>query len=412
MKKLTMSRTQGIIHLLYHSITRLSKPMTLMLFALCSLPSAMHAQVDLYGYFEPQYSAFYRDSTFYQTNHNKLRVDLKSTAVKNTEFGANIIYLLYFGKKDWNMLDFLPRRIVALIPPDMYPYYQLSFQDTFYLDNAYARLNIKRTALTIGKQQISMGTGYFSNPTDVLNVKDALDPTYEQPGHNALRLDFYIGSRVNLMALYTPIEFDWENSGKLIRVKAGIKRFDFSITGHELQYTTTDFYTFQQTQQRRRLLGADFVGELLGLGIWGEGICNFMEDDDDNWYEFILGTDYTLESGLYAMVEYHRNSLGKPTHNEYFLNDWMRYFVGETKTLSRDQMYGFIQYPLSDLILVGSSAIYSISDRSVAIVPTIYYSLFENVDLTLMFNFYLGEEGKLFSSSLGNGGYLRAQIYF
>jgi hypothetical protein len=386
--------------------------MILLLFGLCSLPSAMHAQVDLYGYIEPQYSVFYIDTSYYQTNYNKLRVDLKDSAVRNTEFGANIIYLLYFGKKDWDLLDFLPRRIVALIPPDMYPYYQLSFRDTFYLDNAYARLNIKRLALTIGKQQLSMGTGYFSNPTDVLNAKDALDPTYEQPGHNALRLDFYIGSRVNFMASYTPIEFDWENSGKLIRAKAGVKRFDFSITGHELQYTTTDFYTFQQTQQRRRLIGADFVGELLGLGIWGEGIYNFMEDHDDNWYEFIAGTDYTLESGLYAMVEYHRNSLGKPTQDEYYLNDWMRYYVGETKTLSRDQMYGLIQYPLTDLILAGSSAIYSISDRSVAIIPTIYYSLFENVDLTLMFNIYIGEEGKLFHSSLGNGGYLRAQVYF
>lgn len=372
----------------------------------------VYAQVDIYGYLEPQYSAFYRNDNYYQTNYNKLRVDLKSTAVRNTEFGANIIYLLYFGKKEWNLLDFLPGRIVSLIPQDMYPYYQLTFKDTFYLDNAYARLNIKRLALTIGKQQLSMGTGYFSNPTDVLNTKDALDPTYEQPGHNALRLDFYIGSRMNLMALYTPIEFDWENSGKLLRAKAGIKRFDFSITGHEFQYTTTNFYTFQQTQQRRRLLGADFVGELLGLGIWGEGIYNFMENDDENSYEFIVGTNYTFESGLYAMFEYHRNSPGKADHNEYYLNDWMRFITGETKTLSQDQIYGLIQHPLTDLVLVGSSAIFSISDGSVAFVPMVYYSLFENIDLTLMFNIYMGEEGKTFSSSLGNGGFLRAQVYF
>ena len=401
-----------------------SKNQLLLLFALCAsrpvgcllaligMPFALHAQVDIYGYLEPQYSVFYFDSAYYQTNYNKLRVDLKSTAVKNTEFGANIIYLLYFGKKDWNLLYFIPDRIVSLIPPDMYPYYQFVFKDTFYLDNAYARLNIKRLALTIGKQQLSMGTGYFSNPTDVLNAKDALDPTYEQPGHNALRLDFYVGSRVNFMALYTPIEFDWENSGKLIRAKAGYKRFDFSVTGHEFQYTTTDFYTFQQTRERRRLIGADFVGEIFGLGIWGEGIYNFMDDEDDNWYEFIIGTDYTFESGLYAMAEYHRNSLGKENHNEYYLNDWMRYFVGETKTLCQDQMYGLIQYPITDLMLLGGSAIYSVSDGSFAVIPTVYYSIFENVELTLMFNIYIGEEDKLFHSSLGNGGYLRAQVYF
>ena len=374
--------------------------------------TVVYAQVDIYGYFEPQFSGMYYDSAFYQVNYNKLRIDLKSTAVKNIEFGANAIYLLYFGKKDWDILDFLPEHIVSTIPSEMYPYYQLTFKDTLFLDNAYARMNIRRLALTVGKQQISMGTGYFSNPTDVFNTKDALDPTYEQPGHNAIRLDLYIGNRMNLMGLYTPIASDWENSGKLVRAKIGIGHFDFSILGNEMQYTTTDFYTFELTQQRRRLIGADFVGELLGLGIWGEGIYNFIEDDDDDFYEFIVGTDYTFESGLYTMFEYHRNSLGKSDYTEYNLNDWMRLFTGEIKTISQDQVYGFIQYPLTDLISIGSSIIVSVSDKSVAFVPIINYSFFENVDLTLMGNFYVGEEGKTFSSSLGNGGFFRATVYF
>ncbi|GAI23912.1 unnamed protein product, partial [marine sediment metagenome] len=53
----------------------------------------------------------YYDSAFYQVNYNKLRIDLKSTAVKNIEFGANAIYLLYFGKKDWDIRDFLPEHV-------------------------------------------------------------------------------------------------------------------------------------------------------------------------------------------------------------------------------------------------------------------------------------------------------------
>jgi hypothetical protein len=379
---------------------------------LSTLYPLLNGQVDIYGYLEPQYSAFYFDSVYCQTNYNKLRVDLKSNEVKNTEFGANIIGLLYFGKTDWNLLDFIPARLKQLIPPDMYPYYTFAFRDTLYIDNAYARINIKNIALTMGKQELSLGTGYFSNPTDVFNAKDALDPTYEQPGHNALRLDLYIGSRTNFMVLYTPIEFDWENSGKLIRAKTGIQRFDFSLSIHECQYTTTDFYTFVQTKERRRIIGADFVGELFGLGVWGEGIYNIMENHDDDWYEFISGTDYTWGSGLYAMVEYHRNMLGKPDKDEYYFNDWMRYYAGETKTLCQDQIYGLIQYPVTDLISISASGIYSISDQSAAIIPTVYYSIFENVDLTLMFNIYLGEEGRLFNSSLGNGGYLRAQVYF
>lgn len=372
----------------------------------------IYAQVDIYGYFEPQYTGIYTNENYYQFQSNKLRVDLKSTAINNVEFGADVIYLLYFGATTWNILDFLPAQITSSIPPEMYPLYQFTYADSFYLDNVYARLANYRFALTIGKQQISLGTGYFSNPIDVFNTKDALDPTYEQPGHNALRMDFYFANRFGLMAMYTPIEWDWQNSGKLVRVKVGLGHFDFSIIGYQYQYTITDFYTFEVTEQRRRLVGVDFVGELFSLGIWAEGCYNFMENDDDNFHEILVGSDYTFESGLYTMLEYHHNSLGKTDHTEYDLNDWMRFFVGETKTISQDQVYGLIQYPVADLIMIGGSTVFSISDQSFALVPMIYYNIFENVDLTLMLNFYVGKEGKVFSSSLGNGGFLRAQVYF
>lgn len=382
-------------------------------FLICvvSITGLLAQEVEIYGYFEPQYMGLYKDGNYYQINSNKLRVDLKSKAVENTEIGANLIYLLNFGKKSWNILDFLPERLTTDIPIELFPLFQFTYRDTFYLDNVYARLSFNRFAITVGKQQISLGTGYFSNPTDVFNVKDALDPTYEQPGHNAVRMDLYLGTRLSLMALYSPIEMDWGNSGKLVRMKAGLGHFDFSVLFNEMQYKTTDFHTFQTERQLRRYIGLTFVGELLGFGVWGEGAYNFIESGDD-FYEFIVGADYTFESGLYTLIEYHRNSQAKSDYKDYNLNDWMRFFIGETKTIARDQLYGFIQYPLTDLIAIGTSTIISVSDRSAAFVPTIYYSLFENVELTLMMNFYIGDEEKVYNSNLGNGGFLRANIYF
>ncbi len=373
---------------------------------------SIHAQeIDIYGYFEPQFSGMYFNNNFQQFHSNKLRVDLKSTEVKHTEFGANIIYLLYFGKKDWNFLDFLPEDIASTVPPEMQPLYQFSFKDSLYLDNVYVRFALRRFAITIGKQQISLGTGYFSNPTDVFNVKDALDPTYEQPGHNGVRMDFLLKNRLILMLLYAPLGENWEHSGKLARLKAGIGHFDVSILFNEMYHNTTNFYTLQISGQCRRIVGFDFVGELLGFGVWGEGAYNIMENDGD-FHEFIVGGDYTFDNGLYTLIEYHRNSQAKSNSEEYDLNDWMRFFTGEAKTISHDQVYSFVRYPVNDLLSVGSSFIVSISDKSAAIVPTIEYSLFENIDLTLIANFYTGEEGTAFSSSLGNGGFVRARVYF
>ena len=47
--------------------------------------TSVFAQVDVYGYFEPQYTGIYLDKKYYQFHYNKLRVDLKSTVVDNVE---------------------------------------------------------------------------------------------------------------------------------------------------------------------------------------------------------------------------------------------------------------------------------------------------------------------------------------
>lgn len=376
------------------------------------LGTAVSAQrADIYGYFEPQYSGIYLEDAYYQFQSNKLRIDVKSAAIANTEFGADAIFLLYHGKTEWNVLDFLSETIAASVPPEMRPYYQITFSDTMYLDNVYARMSLGRLALTAGKQQVSLGTGYFANPTDIFNTKDAFDPTYEQPGHNGLRVDFQPFPRMNFMALYSPIAFDLENSGKLLRAKVGLGHFDLSLLGAETRHALTDFHTFTQTDERRRIIGGDIVGELLGVGVWAEGVYNFLESSE-NGYEILAGADYTFESGLYTMVEYHRNSLAGPDGEEYDLNDWMRFFTGETKTLARDQIYGLLQYPISDMLTIGSSFIVSVSDKSAALIPVIQYSLFQNIELTLMGNIYVGDQGTTYNSSLGNGGLLRAIVYF
>ena len=58
-----------------------------------------------------------------------------------------------------------------------------------YLDNIYLRTSFQRFDFTIGKQPISLGTGYAWNPLDIFNRKDLIDPTYEQAGINALRME-------------------------------------------------------------------------------------------------------------------------------------------------------------------------------------------------------------------------------
>ncbi len=374
-------------------------------------------EVELFGYFETQVSDTELDNEVFQLYTNKLRVDLKSYLSDNITFAANYDYITYHGKTEWNILALLPVHITSTVPSALQSLYTIGFVDENFLDNAYIKLSFNPLDLTVGKQQISPGTGYVWNPTDIFNTKDVLDPTYEQPGHNAVRMDIPIGYTHTITVLYGP-EATWRTSEKLLQFKGRVSHFDYALIGIERQWIFHDYtqFDFQNSKfvglpEKRRLLGASTAGELFGMGIWAEYAYNNMAVSK-NFYELVVGTDYTFEAQTYLMLEYYRNTLGKNDYRKYDLNDWMRLIVGEQKAISHDQVYALIRHPFTDLLDLGMASIYSISDNSAALVPTLNYSLWENVEITAYLNINLGKEGTAYSASYGNGGLLRARVYF
>jgi len=396
----------------------MKKWISLLVFALL-FSSSLYTQdkLEIFGYFESQIMGTEVKNEFLQLFSNKLRVDLKSNLSKNITFAANFDYITFHGKTEWNILDFLAPSVVSEVQEGMEAFYVLPFSDRTFLDNAYIKIAFKPFDLIVGKQQISPGTGYVWNPTDVFNVKDYLDPTYEQPGHNAIRLDIPLGTSYTLTTLFSPDE-NWEDSAKMIQLKGRISHFDYSLIAiekawrfHDYTQFDTDSMNFLELPEKRQLLGVSTAGELLGLGVWAEYAFNNMETTK-NFYELVLGADYTFDFQTYVMVEYYRNTLGKTDYEDYTLNDWMRLMAMEQKALSRDQVYVFFQHPVTDLLTAGISSIYSISDNSLAFIPTLNYSLSDNVDIFAYLNLNFGAEGKAFAKNLGNGGLLRIRVYF
>jgi hypothetical protein len=380
------------------------------------IPVLVNAQdLELFGYFEPQVQGIYLDEEFYQYQSNKLRVDLEAD-YDNARFVANYDYITYHGKKEWSLLDFLPERIKASIPQQAESQFIYKYEDKNFLDNANLRLTFSALDLIIGKQQISLGTGYAYNPVDIFNYKSLIDPTYEQPGHNAIRVDIPFGDGHGLMGLYAMDE-EWENSTKLVQFKGRFSHFDYSLLAMETEKERTDYLAAfvtgrpQKIAEKRQILGEDIVGELLGLGVWNETTYNMMETSDNYW-EFVIGADYTLESQLYIMLEYYQNDTFKSDADDYTLNDWLWYLNGDTKGLARQQIYFYTSYPITDLIMLQNSVIYAVSDESTAIVPAINYNIFTNVEIEWFASIYLGEEDTAFSENMGSGGMLRARIYF
>ncbi len=395
--------------------------------------------LEFYGYYEPQLMGAQFGEHFYNSMSNKLRLDM-SKDWDNITFGANVNYVTYHAKTEWNLVDYLPKNIGGQIPAAMLDFFTFHFgdmvqwvgpmptprPDRIFLDNAFARISYKKADITIGKQQLNMGTGYTWNPTDLFNVKDVLDPTYEQTGHNAVRLELALNSKLSIDSYFAPGE-EFKDSGAMLKLKSNVGRFDVSVLGIRNQWQRSDylnpallidpnaaFSTYQ-----RQMLGGDLVGELLGLGVWAEGGYTFVDlqkgagiTNLENFWELVLGLDYTFKSGLYVMGEFYHNSLLPGDWHDYTLNHWMWYFTTETRAISQDNFFGLVQYPLTDLMTVGGMFIGSLSDGSAAIVPMLNWNMFQNIELLTYVNINTGQDGQAYAANLGNGGIVRMRVYF
>ncbi len=389
----------------------------LILLSLTANCSALEPQI--FGYFEPQLMSANLNGDWFTMNSNKLRLDIEAKPAKGVKFGANVNCFTYTGMTSYNLVDYIPWHLAQRIYPYERGEYTFIYADSIALDNVYLRMSWRLADLTVGKQQISYGTGYAWNPTDILNQKDQLDPTYEQTGHDAMRLDARITRNLNIMALYSPGK-NWKYSTLMGRIKALLGGYDVSFTALTTLWNTTDFYAsdpqdtylnYLPVEETRNLLGFDIFGQLAGFGVWGEIGFNDMQYLDDFW-EAIFGFDYTFRNGLYFLAEGYYNSEAPESSDEYTLTHWIRYLTGESKTLGQAQAYIYSHYPLTDLITIGGSVIGCVSDESAAVVPQVNYSLFQNVELTAFGNLFLGDEGTMYSKDMGNGGMLRLRVYF
>jgi len=198
------------------------------------LTLSLSAQVSWFGYYEGEadYGRVSDLNIFY--GYNKLRLDLDSSPSDNIRISANIIYKQFYGQRDLNFLDFLDSGYRPVVPNadlsgmDTLSYIPYTLTDSLFIDNMFLEFHHKLFDLTLGKQQISPGVGYAWNPTDIFNLKDLMDPTYENNGISALKLSIPLGYRTTLSGILQP-ENSWDETVQYYQLKSGAGRFDISL---------------------------------------------------------------------------------------------------------------------------------------------------------------------------------------
>jgi hypothetical protein len=375
-------------------------------------------ELEFSGYFENQFFPQELNGELVLQEYDRLRLDMAADVGENVSFAGDIVYRVFHGKTEYSAFDFMPDWVVeeyattmGMSVDELRPMFAIQMADEHFLDNAYATFYFSRFNLRIGRQQLPWGAGYNWNPTDLFNDKNLLDPTYEKVGVNAFKLEVPFDEQGMVTGVFG-VGGDWEESVKAIRVKEHVRGFDFSATVAEKEEERMDYATFSTMPMRRRLAGGDFSGSLIGLGVWGEGAFNWIEKNDD-FEQYLLGVDYTFESGFYLTGEYYRNGLGETDEKRYRFADWMQMLSADGENLGRDYLSVGQSYPIGELWDWSNFLIINLNsgDRSGVFFPWFDYSFGDNTEISLVGYLPFGGNESEFGS-FGSGGFARVRVYF
>ena len=354
------------------------------------IPVIVFAQVDIFGYYESEYDHLQLTNKSYSFGYNKLRIDLESRPSDQVIIVGNINFQLPYGKTEWDFFDFIPVDTVEFDGEEITSFPK-SFINEVYLDNIYLRTSFSKFDLTIGRQPLSLGVGYAWNPLDIFNRKDLIDPTYEQAGINALRMEISVMDGGTLDIIIEP-DSTWDMSSNLIQLKSSLGSFDFSLNGGNQYHLIPDGHS-GYAYDHVFFGGGSIVGELWEFGLWGETLWSL--DADNNFGEIVFGIDHTFYNGFYLMAEYFHNSLGAEK-NEVTFDNYLFNFNGEIHSLMQNYifamgMYNFTNYISSSLLVFGN-----LDDQSFILAPQLNWDAFEDVTLGAWVSQSFGENDSEF----------------
>jgi hypothetical protein len=271
----------------------------------------------------------------------------------------------------------------------------------------FDRFNVRFTFpgadLTLGRQAITFGKAYFWNPLDVFLAFDAaqLDRDYKQ-GVDGIRLDVPLGnfSGFNLIGVagrgitatggYTHprmmLDSSWYGSSLLGRFFTTVSEWDLAVQAGKIYggYQVGGALAGELGPLEVRLEAAYFKtepGQRLPAPLTGAVLKDNLTA--------VFGLGRSFENSFTLEAEYLYNGNGDPDNLEAAL---IRRNLGFSPHLGRHMLgvlasYGFLPLLLGQLVWI-----YSFSDNSSLIQPSLSVSLADEIDLQLSASIGLGRK--------------------
>ena len=277
------------------------------------------------------------------------------------------------------------------------------FRASLDADRLYVHYSQGTTDLTIGRQAINFSQAYFWNPLDVFLAFDpeAYDRDYK-PGVDAVRADVELGSfssltfvaalgrelRVNASPSDIRVSAEsfadepWYGSALMGRISTNYRDWDLSAQAGKVYGGYT--------------MGAGFTGELRGMGVRGEAAYFLASGDSaaslidanapgylrqvdlvEDHLIVVAGVDYRFANTVYCNMEFLFNGAGDSSDLEASL---LRSAIGQSVSLGEYLAGLQVSYEFHPLLTGQAVWIYSFSDTSSLVSPTLTYSLADEAE--------------------------------
>ncbi len=265
---------------------------------------------------------------------------------------------------------------------------------SLWFDRFNLKIALPGADITLGRQAITFGKAYFWNPLDLFLPFDPrqFDRDYKA-GVDALRVDIplgdfsgftlvgVLGRKLDLSGDYVCGEkvwhTSWYGSSLLTRFFTSVKGWDLALQGGKV-------YGGYQ-------VGGGLIGEISALEVRAEAAYLWAEDSPplppplqgdliEDHFTAVVGLGHRFENTLVLELEYLYNGGGEVNN----LNKARpRFQSGAILHLGRHLVGFMASYDFMPILVGQVAAIYSLSDSSVNIQPSLNLSLSDNADLLL-----------------------------
>ena len=249
------------------------------------------------------------------------------------------------------------------------------------IDRAFINLQKGKWDITAGRHRINWGQTFVWNANDIFNAYSYFDFDYEEkPGSDAIRVQYNL------------------DYASRIDVAAAINR-DTSITAAALYSFNKFSYDFQFMsgvfQSEDIVLGFGYSGSLFYGGFRGEVSYFHPIDnitDTTGVVAASIGYDYVFKNAIMIQVEALFNSSADKNSNFSIADFYNLQLSAKNLSFARFSAFSMLSFPVSPILNLGISAMYSPQNDFVYAGPSVSVSMSDN--------FMLDFNAQYFSSNI------------